>query len=426
MKICFVLDYNIDENIGGGIINSIRGSIINLNKFDDVEVSFVSLDDKTYESKWKNANAFFLESISLSYDETGDGTGERIPNLNRRNIKKLDAFFKKNNFDIVIPHSEASTSGSIALRASRKFRIPLLVWLHVLPNKLKNFYRDSEIFNKLMYDLILKQAIKNYHKNVSALLLLNKSALEDIKAFDKKFVPKYFIFPNARDLSAYENTNIRKGFNSKNLTFLGHISNRKNQKYLVNVMKFLPEYTLNLYGHVFEESSVNEIENLIKDNKLTNVNLKGSVDHNEVPNILENTKVFVSASLTEVQSLVILESMAAGRPIVGLENETLVDLKDTDFTYVLRKNTQPEYFAKKIKEVLNYSEAEYTEVSQAAKQYSKYYSFENQCEILFKILSEVKNTYPKDNFKNRVSFLLTQTYMNVGFRVISLIQKLKN
>ena len=46
----------------------------------------------------------------------------------------------------------------------------------------------------------------------------------------------------------------------------------------------------------------------------------------QIPNYLERAHVFPSASKMEVQSLVVIEALASGTPVVGLSNETIDEL----------------------------------------------------------------------------------------------------
>jgi len=52
----------------------------------------------------------------------------------------------------------------------------------------------------------------------------------------------------------------------------------------------------------------------------------GEIPYHQIPQILEKTHVLVSASKMEVQSLVIIEALTSGTPVVGLANETIDEL----------------------------------------------------------------------------------------------------
>ncbi len=200
--------------------------------------------------------------------------------------------------------------------------------------------------------------------------------------------------PNARDLEKFKNSKNSKSFQARNLTFIGHISKRKNQEFLIESMKFVDKrYKLKLVGKDFERKEYFKLKEIVKKNHL-NVEFVSEVAHRQIPEILEDTKLFLSASKVEVQSLVILEAIASGIPIVALENETTTEFKGKEFIEVLPKETSPKDFAAIVSQKLEMSEEKYLELSKLAKDFSGNFSFEHQEklfeEIYFKVQQESK------------------------------------
>jgi glycosyltransferase involved in cell wall biosynthesis len=62
------------------------------------------------------------------------------------------------------------------------------------------------------------------------------------------------------------------------------------------------------------------------------IRFAGMVAHEEVANLLRRADLFVTPSLTEVQPLSVLEAMAAGLPVLGLESAGVGDLVDDGAT----------------------------------------------------------------------------------------------
>jgi glycosyltransferase involved in cell wall biosynthesis len=157
----------------------------------------------------------------------------------------------------------------------------------------------------------LKEYIKIFYDNCSAVIALNTYAEEDVRKFGfKGYVQK---IPNGRDLSLYNKLKINYSSDKVVLIYVGNINERKNQKFLVESMRFLPKnFELRLIGPVLSNGYYDEILEFIKKYNLENVKYLGKIPYNEIAGQLEESQIFVSAATMEVQSLVIIEAMASG------------------------------------------------------------------------------------------------------------------
>ena len=106
--------------------------------------------------------------------------------------------------------------------------------------------------------------------------------------------------------------------NAKVLLYIGRLSKEKNLPFLLNALKKIPDAYLVLVGGgpLFEE---------IKKMKLKNVVLTGEVGYPEVLSYYFIGDIFIFASITETQGLVLAEAKAAGLPVVALFAGGLVD-----------------------------------------------------------------------------------------------------
>ncbi|MDD3819290.1 MAG: glycosyltransferase [Actinomycetota bacterium] len=155
---------------------------------------------------------------------------------------------------------------------------------------------------------------------------------------------------------------------NKYLTFIGYLSERKNQKYLCQVMEYLPEnFILNLIGAPINPEYLEELKDYVQKKELKNVNFIGDVPYEKIPGLLEKTHVFVSASKMEVQSLVIIEALASGTPVIGLSNETVNEFVDDSVGFRLKKQTSPADFAENVKKICSLSQREYEILCNNAK-----------------------------------------------------------
>lgn len=102
---------------------------------------------------------------------------------------------------------------------------------------------------------------------------------------------------------------------------IGMIGENKNQLFLVNILKRLPENTiLHFYGNE-EPEYRNRLDKTIKEQNLSQrVHFHGFVANRQVPEILAGLNIFVLASIQEGLPVSILEAMACGIPILSSDS----------------------------------------------------------------------------------------------------------
>jgi glycosyltransferase involved in cell wall biosynthesis len=69
----------------------------------------------------------------------------------------------------------------------------------------------------------------------------------------------------------------------------------------------------------------------------------------------------------EVQSLVIIEALASGTPVVGLSNETVDELVDASDGIRLSKDASPREFAAAVHKICELGEAEYRKLCENSR-----------------------------------------------------------
>jgi len=283
-----------------------------------------------------------------------------IPYLTMPNLKFLFNFLEEFSPQIVHGHD----FGPLTLTAQFwviNHKIPFIYTTHVLPTKPADFAigEFSKSLKRLMDTTLMKKYFFLFFKNCDALIALNKYIQKDIIEYG--FRGKVFTIPNGRYLSSYQRCCPAKlSEKQKQLTFIGYLSTRKNQKYLCRVMEYLPEnFVLNLIGVPINPKYLQELKTYVQKKSLKNVNFLGEVPYEKIPGLLEKTHVFVSASKMEVQSLVIIEALASGTPVVGLSNETVSEFIDDSVGFLLGKEAHPRTFAKKVKKICSLSQKEY-------------------------------------------------------------------
>lgn len=294
--------------------------------------------------------------------------GISVPYLTVNNLQFLFNFLEKFSPQIIHAHD----FGPICLVAqfwAINHQIPFVYTAHVMPTKRAYFTigQYSKALSRLMDTELMKRYFTTFFKDCDAMIALNKEAEKDI--LKSGFRQKIFMIPNGRDLKIYQRCRLSKlSEKPKQLTFVGYLAKSKNQKYLLRVMNFLPDdFALNLVGTFINPRYLQELKDEVQKKGLKNINFIGEVSHNQIPDLLEKTHLFVSASTMEVQSLAVIEALASGTPVVGLANETNEELVDDSVGFCLEKKTSPKFFAEKVQKIFSLSQREYEALCRQAR-----------------------------------------------------------
>jgi glycosyltransferase involved in cell wall biosynthesis len=292
-----------------------------------------------------------------------------VPRLSRRNVNALFDFWDQFGPEVVHAHEPISLALLGQVWAAMN-KVPFVYTSHVLPSKSLDFGAGQvfEFLPQAFTETMSRRMLSDFMRNCDAVVALNPPAAADLRAFGYR--GKILTIPNGRDverLGACPVADVQAPL--KTLTFVGFISRRKNQDYLIEVMKHLPRasYRLQLVGDVLEPEYGAQIEERARTLGLDNVFFAGSVPHAAIADYLAQTHVFVSASKMEVQSLSVIEALASGTPVVGLSNETIDELVDDYVGTDLARGASPEAFAERIQQICALPQKEYNQLCACAR-----------------------------------------------------------
>lgn len=298
----------------------------------------------------------------------------RIPALGTKAIsliyKTLDEFAP----ELLHVHDQGGLQ-LIGLSWALENNVPVVMTFHILPSKFKDF-GFTELFGKFFQKfegLVSLDAFDKYsstfYEKVTAFVALNEPIAKELSNLG--YEDSVTIIPNGRFLAKYNQRKLPSMKETpKRFVYVGHITTRKNQRYLVEVFKNLSnDFVLDLVGGSFGTNFdyTQDLKDYVSENGITNINFVGEVPHDEVGKYLEKAHFFVSASLIEVQSLVVIEALASGTPVLGLSNETIDEFIDERVGFKFDQNTSPEVFAKKIKEMCLLSSDNYKTLCEQAR-----------------------------------------------------------
>ncbi len=295
----------------------------------------------------------------------------KMPVLSARTVGEVFDFLDDFQPEIVHAHDPALV-GLVGQVWARMNLVPFVHTAHVLPSKALDFGTADALNVRWLKNSfsasVTTRVLGDFYQNCDAIIALNKSARNSIREFG--YEGKIFQIPNGRALSTYQQGKFADPQSDhKQLTFIGYINDRKNQAYLLKVLKYLPEnYHLRFIGKPLSEEYLQELKDYCRKHNLQNAAFLGQVAHEDIPGYLAETHVFPSASKMEVQSLVVIEALASGTPVVGLSNETIDELVGEENGVWLAKDTKPEQFASQVERICRLAPEEYRSMCENARQ----------------------------------------------------------
>ncbi len=274
-------------------------------------------------------------------------------------FRKLDLFAP----DVIHAQNSILVSSLVQIW-SKLNKVPFIVTFHHIPSEpikhLLPTFSKNMLLN-LVQDIYKNTSLKQFLKNSSLAIAQNELIYRSIRTIDKTIsIDK---INNGVEIKELNKIKPRTTDGSLNFVFLGTYAQRKNQLFLVKIFNNLPnKYVLNLYGNFKSGGDYLErIRKTISKYKLKNVNLYDF--EKDIVKVFNKNDYLISASKKEAQSLVVIQSLASGKPVIGLSNETVDELINKSNGLSFPKNTSARSFAK---EVLRFVET--TDYDQLHKQ----------------------------------------------------------
>lgn len=334
MRIVITSNYRVGNETGTAhIAEELSEYLAKINK-----VTYVCLGKKFEISRNNNLTLFKIPSIEIG--------GVSVPLITPDVIYELFTYLKNFNPDVIHAQNSLFICNLAQIWANFN-QIPFIVTFHHIPDQaIEHLFPklSKNIFSTLVQDLYEEFSLKKFLNNSDGVIALNTFVYESIQKVDGSVPIK--IINNGLNLDKLFSIKLRvKSKNKVNFVFVGSYNERKNQEFLVKSFAYLPSaYSLNLYGN--KKSGKDYVKKLvlqIKKSKLKNVFINDY--HNNITEIYKGTDFFISASLKEAQSLVVVEALASGIPVIGLENETIINLINKDNGLTCSKNISPKKFA---------------------------------------------------------------------------------
>ena len=305
-------------------------------------------------------------------------------------------------------------SGRLALRYCRPLRIPVVYTNHTRYDLYAHAYlpmMPEEISHGL-----LQAYMPTFCKAVE-LVITPSAGMERILRQLNVDVP-IEVVPNGVDLQNFHSATplSRTEFGYKEddilLVYAGRIALEKNLPFLLKSFKgisqAMPDVYLLLIGGGVQQYE-DEIRSLVNELKLgERVRLTSRISYDQLPAYLAMCNIFVTASVTEVHPLSVIEAMGAGLPIMGIDSVGVGDIVVDGLTGFLSTHDQPAFTAKLTRLCLDQELR--AQMSDSARKASSIYAIERTTGLILKYYEKlVAESRPrKSNWRTRLRGFVEQ------------------
>jgi glycosyltransferase involved in cell wall biosynthesis len=316
--------------------------------------------------------------LMLGIESTGDGA-LRVPVLSAANVKTIIDFMDAYDPDVVHAHGIVGVA-QLAQIWAQLHGVPFVYTAHALSKQVLTFGGDelSRSLRNGIFESVVRRYMASFHRHCDAIIALNRPAAQDLADFGYR--GRVILIPNGRFLRHYTDGPMASLADARIvLLYTGSISASKNQVYLLDVLTHLPpRYILRLVGEPLDPDYGPDFAARIAALGLeARVELVGQVPPEQVPAKLASAHLFVSASEVEVQSLAVIEALAAGKPVVGLCNETVDEFIDERVGCRLPPKTPALRFAEEVRRLCEGPQSEYEALCDAARQRVAHLDWDN-------------------------------------------------
>lgn len=336
------------------------------------DVFVFTFGDVNYKDNERN----IIRSPGLPLADTGFYLSMRYSRAAKKMLQTMDVVHVHHPF----------LSGRLALRYCRPLRIPIVFTNHT------RYDLYAQAYLPLMPDEVshgLLQAYMPPFCKAVDLVITPSAGMEKVLR-ELNVEGRIEIAPNGVDLNNFHNAKPlpREQFGYRQddilLVYAGRIALEKNIPFLLEsfsgIAKAIPNTHLLLIGGGVQQYET-EIRAQVRDMDVSrNVRLVGKIPYDQLPAYLAMCDIFVTASVTEVHPLSVIEAMGAGLPVMGIESVGVGDTVEDGKTGFLATNDLPAFTAKLTRLCLDLELRR--QMSQSARQASSAYAIERTTALM--------------------------------------------
>ncbi|MFW6006866.1 MAG: glycosyltransferase [Bacillota bacterium] len=248
--------------------------------------------------------------------------------------QKIEKKLQELDIDLIHCH-HPFWMGKKGLSLAQKYKIPAVFTYHTRLEKYSHFLPDIFFIKKLFENRISHLMIKRFANKCDAIFAPTDSTREYLRNVGVRKPIR--VLPTGVDLQKYNNikgkiTSLRNKYvDNKELLLItvSRLSKEKNLYFLLQGIKYIKEKTdLKFKCLLIGDGSEKEnLENYIRKHQLQDqVILTGAIDYQLVGKYYLIADIFIFASTSETQGLVLLEAMAGKTPVVAVRSSGIDDI----------------------------------------------------------------------------------------------------
>ena len=247
---------------------------------------------------------------------------------------EIDKKFAELDFDIVHSHHPIWL-GSKGLSLAEEYELPRVLTYHTRLEKYSHYLPDLMVFKKLFENRVAHYIIKKAANRSDAVFAPTETAKEYLRNIGVSSPIR--LLATGVDFDDYQVSETKLDELEKRykkgdevlLLSVSRLSKEKNLYFLMEALKSIKERTrLNFKCLIAGDGSEKDnLEEYIIDNNLEDyVELIGTIDYQEISKYYTIADLFVFASKSETQGMVLLEAMAGATPVVAVRSSGIDDV----------------------------------------------------------------------------------------------------
>lgn len=341
MKIGFFTDSYLP--MPDGVATSVEACALALEEIGH-EVFIVAPKYPHYKDKRKDI--YRLTSVRV-VKELDVRWALQLPEKSLLQILRID-------FDIIHGHSGGGIM-FLGMQVARAKNIPFIVTYHTFWNHYTHYIFKGKIIHPKMVSVVTK-----WLGNLCTCLVAPTDLVKDV-LISYGIKRPIIVIQSGIDLKIHNK--IKPGYirkkeniakNIKILLYVGRLAKEKSVDFLFHSFKYIhasdPNTALVLVGYGPQQQQLELLARKLKIEK--SVYFFGTVKHIDIPRVYADADIFLFASQTETQGMVILEAFASNLPVVAVSAKAFKDIIiDGKNGYLVKKD--PTVFADRVIKLLN-------------------------------------------------------------------------